>query len=118
MSEFERYTPPETKQESTPEKPESAGLKPETIRNIQDGPPGKTEPEVPPHSIEKVESATKGKESVTDKEPGSPFKPSVSDDPGAAQNDNPVPDTQAADDQANDTQAADDTQTADARDDN
>lgn len=107
MSETERYTPPEMRQEASPEK--TSSLRPETISKIQGDSPNHA-----PITPERQE-LHKGRESLPEKEPGSPFKPSgdpsafksdssmtdtqapVSDDPSASTNDDAGTDNQASD---------------------
>lgn len=109
MSELERYTPPEVKQEANPDKAGDAGLRPETIRKIQEGYSGKTgEPDAIRNTPERVE-LHKNRESLAEKEPGTQYKPGYSDDQAGAQGQNPVSDNQVSDDQT-------DTRPADARD--
>ena len=109
MSELERYTPPEAKQEANPEKAGSAGLRPETIRKIQEGYSGNTaEPDAIRNTPERVE-LQKNRESLAEKEPGTQYKPAYGDDPAGAQGQDAASDTRAGDDQA-------DTRPADARD--
>lgn len=109
MSELERYTPPEARQEANPEKAGNNRLSPETIRKIQEGQSARTaEPAAIRNTPERVE-LHKNRETLAEKEPGTQFKPSFSDDPAGAQGQDPASDSQAGDDQA-------DTRPADARD--
>lgn len=107
MSEFERYSPPEAKQETNPERTGGTGLNPETIRKIQEGQTaGNPEPGEIRNTPERV-GLHKNRESLAEKEPGSPYKPGFSDDPAGAQGQNPVSDNQNDDDDQSNTGPAD-----------
>lgn len=111
MSEFRGYTPPEAMQESSSESKSDAGLTPETIRGIQDGPPAAPEPDVQPYSIETVEGAYRSPEALPEKEPGLPYKPSLGDapgdDPGSASSDDSTSDVATSDDSTSGGAASD-----------
>ena len=111
MSEFERYTPPEARQEEDTEQVEKPRLDPETIRNIQQGPPETAnKPETtrqPEATGERLhwrtpdgnlitpekEELYRSPETLPEKEPGHGPKAAHSDDPGKT-----ATDVQAADD--------------------
>lgn len=111
MSERPGYIPPEVRQEAeaetTPEKPK---LRPETVSNIQHGPPEATGERIHWHTPDgnlitpEKEEIYRSPETLPEKEPGYGPKPSFSDDPSKAGSDGPS-DT-PTDDPANDIESA------------
>jgi hypothetical protein len=100
MSEFERFTPTEARQEAKTENVEKPKFSPETIRNIRHGPPETAaKPETtrqPEATGERIhwrtpdgnlitpekEELYRSPETLPEKEPGYGPKPFLSDDPG------------------------------------
>lgn len=91
MSELERYTPPEARQETKPEKSEKPNLNPQTVRNIQEGPP------LPVGTFEKPE-IQRSPETSPEKQ-GDQIKPPFSDDPNKTASDDTATDDKATKDQ-------------------
>lgn len=114
MGEFERYVPPEARQETKAEQQaEKPKLTPETVQNIQHGPPetpAKPEPTSQPEAAgernhwrnpdgnlitPEKEEIYRSPETLPEKEPGFGPKPSLRDDPGKTTGDDDQDDTKA-----------------------